>query len=179
MVARMSKTKVKLRKYLNADTLFSLVRSGFEKIKDHRSNNIKIPLSDALMSDFAMFSLKDPSLLAFEERRSGDTNLKTIYKVNTVPCDTQMRTILDGVDPDDVEPIFSDVFRQRKRGQGFRKNGLYERVLSDFYRWYRLFLFKHGPLRFLFYENELKNRGNYILSSDALVLRSFTLTIKR
>ena len=74
------------------------------------------------------------------KRRSGDANLKTVYKVGTVPCDTQMRTIPDGVDPDDIEPIFSDVFRQRKRGQGFGKNGLYERVLSAFYRWYRLYL---------------------------------------
>ena len=76
MVLRMSKTKVKLRKHLNADALFNLVRSDFEKITDHRPNNIKIPLADALMSAFAMFSLKDPSLLAFEERRSEDTNLR-------------------------------------------------------------------------------------------------------
>jgi len=101
---------------LDADALFSLVRSGFEKIKNHRSNNIKIPLANALMSAFAMFSFKDHSLLAFEERRSGDTNSKTVYKVNTVPCDTQMRKILEGVDPDDIEPIFSDVFCQRKWG---------------------------------------------------------------
>jgi len=80
MVARMSKRKVKLRKDLNADALFSRVRSGFERIPDHRSGDIEIPLADALMSAFAMFSLKDPSLLAFEERRSGDTNLKTVYK---------------------------------------------------------------------------------------------------
>jgi hypothetical protein len=129
MVTRMSKTKVKLRKYLNADALYSLVLSCFEEIKDHRSNNIKISLADALMSAFAMFSLKDPSLLAFEERRSGDTNLRTVYKVNTVPCDTQMRTILDGVDPDDIEPIFSDVFRQLQRGKALEKmafmNGCY------------------------------------------------------
>jgi len=129
MVVRMSKTKIKLRKYLNADVLFSLVRSGFEEIKDHRSNNIKIPLADALMSAFAMFSLKDPSLLAFEERRSEDTNLKTIYKVDTVPCDSQMRTILDGVDPDDIEPLFSDIFRQLQRGKALEKmvfmNGCY------------------------------------------------------
>jgi hypothetical protein len=129
MVARMSKTKVKLRKYLNADALFSLVRSGFEKIKDHRLGPIKIPLTDALMSAFAMFSLKDPSLLAFEERRSGYTNLKTVYLVNNVPCDTQMRTILDEVDPDDIEPLFSDVFRQLQRGKALEKmvfmNGCY------------------------------------------------------
>ena len=84
MVLRMSKTKVKLRKHLNADALFSLVRSDFEKITDHRPNNIKIPLADALMSAFAMFSHKDPSLLAFEERWSEDTNLKTIYKIDLI-----------------------------------------------------------------------------------------------
>jgi hypothetical protein len=109
--------KIKLRKNLNADALFSLVRSGFEKIKDHRSNNIKISLQDALMSGFAMFSLKDPSLLAFEERISEDTNLKSIYKINNVPSDTQMRTILDEVDPADIEPSFNDIFRNLQRGK--------------------------------------------------------------
>ena len=109
--------KIKLRKNLNADALFSLVRSGFEKIKDHRSNNTKISLADALMSGFAMFSLKDPSLLAFEARQSEDTNLKPIYKINNVPCDTQMRTILDEVDPADIEPSFNDIFRKLQRGK--------------------------------------------------------------
>ena len=109
--------KIKLRKNLNADALFSLVRSGFEKIKDHRSNNTKISLADALMSGFAMFSLKDPSLLAFEERISEDTNLKSIYKINNVPCDTQMRTILDEVDPADIEPSFKNIFRKLQRGK--------------------------------------------------------------
>jgi hypothetical protein len=34
--------KIKLRKNLNADALFSLIRSDFKKIKDPRSNNTKI-----------------------------------------------------------------------------------------------------------------------------------------
>ena len=58
---------MKIRKYLSADALFKLVREGIEKIKDYRdnsSNKIKISLSDALMSAFAMFSLKDASLSA-------------------------------------------------------------------------------------------------------------------
>ncbi|MGP8320392.1 MAG: transposase [Methanosarcinaceae archaeon] len=117
----MSKTKIKLRKYLNADALFSLVHSGFEKIKDHRPQNIKISLTDALMSAFVMFSIKDPSLLAFEEKHSEDTNLKTIYKINNVPCDTQMRTILDEVEPADITPLFSDIFRQLQRGKVLEK----------------------------------------------------------
>ena len=38
----------------------------------NKSGNIKISLPDALMSAFAMFSLKDPSLLAFDEKRLKD-----------------------------------------------------------------------------------------------------------
>lgn len=109
--------KIKLRNDLNADALFSQVRSGFEKIPEHRSKNSTISLPDALMSGFAMFSLKDSSLLAFEERQSEDTNLKPIYKINNVPCDTQMRTILDEVDPTDIEPSFNDIFRNLQRGK--------------------------------------------------------------
>jgi len=54
--------KIKLKKNLNADALFSHVHSDFKKIKDHRSNDIKISLTDALMSGFAMFSLKCPHI---------------------------------------------------------------------------------------------------------------------
>lgn len=72
--------KIKLRKHLHADSLFSTLRKGFDQIDDHRTNNSKITLTDALMSGFAVFSLKDPSLLAFDERRRiGPQNLMTIY----------------------------------------------------------------------------------------------------
>ena len=51
-----------LRKHLNADALFSDIYTDFSKVSDPRQGNITIPLADALMSGFAMFSLKDPSL---------------------------------------------------------------------------------------------------------------------
>ena len=110
---------MKLRKYLSADALFKQVREGIEKIKDYRdnsSNKIKISLADALMSAFAMFSLKDASLLAFEDSSRNNVNLKTIYHINEVPCDTQMRTILDDVSVDDIAPLYRRVFSQLQRG---------------------------------------------------------------
>ena len=58
--------KIRLRKDLNADALFATMRSGFEKIKDHRPCQVQHTLPDTLMSAFAMFSLEDPSLLAFK-----------------------------------------------------------------------------------------------------------------
>ena len=78
-------------KSLSADSLLALVRAGFERIPDQRAENAKISLPDALMSGFAMFSLKEPSLLAFDERRRTDSNLKSIYGIQNVPCDTDAR----------------------------------------------------------------------------------------
>ena len=52
------------RKYLSADALFRLVQSGFASLPDDRFGDTEITLTDALMSAFAMFSLKAPALLA-------------------------------------------------------------------------------------------------------------------
>lgn len=108
---------MKVRKHLSASGLFKLARSGFERVTDHRLGDVKISLADALTSAFAMFSLKDPSLLAFDQRRRTDGNLKRVYNIEQVPCDTQMRTILDDVEPDNVRPSFKDVFREAQRGK--------------------------------------------------------------
>lgn len=112
---------MKVRKHLSASGLFRLVRQRFAKIKDHRAENVTISLQDALTSAFAMFSLKDPSLLAFDERSKTDGNLKRVYGLEQVPSDSQMRTILDDVDPETVRPSFKDVFRQAQRGKVLEK----------------------------------------------------------
>ena len=111
------KVQIIHRKHLSADALFCCVRSGFSKIPGRRDADAKIPLADALMSGFAMFSLKDPSLPAFDERRGIDENLKSIYHIGQAPCDTHMRTILDEVDPESIRVSYKDVFRQIQRGK--------------------------------------------------------------
>lgn len=108
---------MKIRQYLSADGLFKLVRQGFEKIKDHRPMNVAIPLADALMSALAMFTLKDPSLLAFDERRVRQENLQQTFGLEQIPSDSQMRTILDEVEPETLRPLFKEVFGQLQRGK--------------------------------------------------------------
>jgi hypothetical protein len=112
--------RISLRKQLHADALFRRIHSAFEHITDHRPGALLISLADALMSAFAMFSLKDPSLLAFDKRRKDPSkvkNLKTLFHLKTVPCDTQMREIADPVDPNTLSPIYRDIFRQLQRGK--------------------------------------------------------------
>src|SRR4030095_7559965 len=96
------------RKHLSADALFALVRNGFADIPDYCPTNTDISLTDALMSAFAMFSLKSPSLLAFDRERA-EGNLKTIYGIKRVPCDTHMRERLDPVSPESLRPVFKSV----------------------------------------------------------------------
>jgi Transposase DDE domain len=108
-------------KLLSADKLFALIRAGFERVPDGRAENTKIPLPDALMSGLAMFSLKDPSLLAFDERRVTDSNLQSIFGIEHVPGDTQMRTILDDVEPVDLRPVFKDAIEQLERSKELDK----------------------------------------------------------
>lgn len=114
--------KIRLRKHLNADALFATMRTGFNTIQDHRPGEVQHSLADTLMSGFAMFSLKDPSLLAFDERRFAEPhNLRTIYGMSSIPCDTSMREILDGVSPELLRSLFKDAFRPLQRGKVLEK----------------------------------------------------------
>jgi len=115
-------SKRTVRKHLNADNLLSLVRKDFQKTPDHRADNSKISLDDALMSALAVFQLKDPSLLAFDRRRREEPeNLHTVFGINIIPCDTQMRTILDPLGLSLLRAPFRSVFRQVQRGKDFEK----------------------------------------------------------
>ena len=106
------------RKDLSADALFKLLHEQFDSLADPRSGEVEIPLGDVLMSAFAMFSLKDPSLLAFDHRRRDpNDNFRTIYGINRVPSDTQMRDILDPVDPEGLRAPFLEIFRCLQRGK--------------------------------------------------------------
>src|SRR3954454_15238745 len=110
-----------VRKDASADTRFRLLRSHFGSLPDPRSGEVEIPLDDALMSAFAMFSLKDPSLLAFDHRRRDpNDNSRTLYGIPRVPCDSQMRAVLDPVDPADLRPPFRTIFRRLQRGQALK-----------------------------------------------------------
>jgi len=80
------------RKNLSADALFRSLRSHFGSLPDPRSGEVEIPLDDALMSAFAMFSLKDPSLLAFDDRRrDANDNFRTWHCVLRLLADLHRR----------------------------------------------------------------------------------------
>ena len=96
---------LKVRTHLCADALLRSVQDVFGHLPEHRTGEAEIPLRDALMSAFALFSLKSPSLLAFDKERTED-NLPRVYGIGRVPCDTSMREILDPVKPEYLRSCF-------------------------------------------------------------------------
>lgn len=99
------------RKDLCADALIARIHTQLARSfpQDPR-------MRDALMSGFALFSLKDPSLLAFEMRRTDET-IRDIYHIETIPSDTRMREVLDKVDPTALRDAFTTVFAELQRGK--------------------------------------------------------------
>jgi hypothetical protein len=100
---------------LSASTLITQIRQVFQGIPDHRqTRKNKISLVDALMSGLSMFGFKFPSLLKFDEQRKENHiqhNLKTLYGVERVPSDTQLREILDPVEPASIHSAYHKVFQ--------------------------------------------------------------------
>jgi len=88
----------------------------FSRIKDHRRSNRTYSLADVLQSAFAMFSLKSPSLLSFQEQTLVEReNLKRIFRLTKIPADSQMRAVLDQVEPAAVRSNFAFFFSLLRR----------------------------------------------------------------
>jgi len=107
----------KTRRHLSFDPLIRQIRLRAKQLPDTRNkSDCNYSMADAVMSAFALFALKDPSLLFFQERRN-DENMKSLFRILNIPSDTQMRAILDPLEPDLLRPFFNDVFRQLQRGK--------------------------------------------------------------
>ena len=93
---------------------FRLIADGRQEAKTSHS------MHDVCMSAFAMMFFQDPSLLQFQRRMEEEAhgnNLKTLFHVESIPKDSQMKDALDEVDPEEIAPLFDDFFRPLQRGK--------------------------------------------------------------
>jgi hypothetical protein len=101
---------------LSADAIVASLRERFSKIEDFRNPaRIEISMADCVMSAYAIFAMKFPSLLNFEKQMKtvrNFSNLQSLFKVERIPSDTRMREVVDEVDPEHLRPAFSSLFRR-------------------------------------------------------------------
>lgn len=109
-----------IKKHLSFSGLRKSISRRFSEMEDSRTGQVKYSVHDCLMSGLAMMFFQDPSLLQFQRRLQDGlqrNNLQTMFGVSGIPADTQLREVLDACEPDQVEAVFSDFFRQLQRGK--------------------------------------------------------------
>ncbi len=92
----------------------------FEMEDNRQEGKVKYSLHDCFMSGFAMMFFQDPSLLTFQQRLQDGihkNNLTTVFAVDDIPKDTQMRQILDAIAASQLDGIFSDFLHRVQRGK--------------------------------------------------------------
>jgi hypothetical protein len=112
--------KGRLRKDLCMPALLDTVRRCFEALPDAKGSR-GIGLADCPMLALAVFSLKYPSLLQFDQDRRISTlchNLKQLFGIERAPSDTHLRERLDEVVPGpSFRAAFKRLFAQLQRGK--------------------------------------------------------------
>jgi Transposase DDE domain len=89
-------------------------------------------IHDVMMSGLAMMYFQEPSLLQFQRSLDDEAhtnNLKTLFQVASIPKDSQMRDVIDEIDPEEIGPAFNLFFRPLQRGKHLEKY----RVFNKYY----------------------------------------------
>jgi len=104
-------------KQLTLQALFVHSQAAWSKPPDHRkpNPNTKYVLSDAVVH-LVFFSCSRRSFLAHHQamsgKRKGKQNLQTLFQVQNVPSDNQIRNLLEPLDPLEFAPQFEWVWQQ-------------------------------------------------------------------
>ena len=106
------------------------LQEGIEKIQDPRSksNGTKFKVSDAVLSAFSMFFMQSQSFLEYQRQlqsRSGKDNIQSIFGVEEIPCDAQIRNILDLISANSLNVVFERIYQFLQMGKHLQR---YERL---------------------------------------------------
>lgn len=109
------------------DTLVGSFRQRLSSLPDKRTGkNTRYGMEDAALSAFSVFFTQTPSFLAYQRKMAdskGKSNAQSLFGVHQIPSDNQIRNLLDGVEPEQVFPMFEEILQGLEaQGQldGFR-----------------------------------------------------------
>jgi Transposase DDE domain len=134
--AMSTKSHKTYRKEITLDKEISELRTIFQGVEDNRASNASHKLDDILMCGYAMFSLKYTSLLDFEQQTFVEkSNLMSVFGIEKVCSDVQLRAVLDKIDPSFVRNLFPQKFATlRKTGLldefGYKIGGVIHHIVA-------------------------------------------------
>ena len=104
---------------LSPGRLISLIKQSFGEFRDDRKGkNTQYDMIDAGVGAFSVFFTQSPSFLSAQEdmkKANGRCNAESLFGMQQVPSDNQIRALLDPVAPSAVSPVFREIFEQLER----------------------------------------------------------------
>lgn len=102
---------------LNFDGFVSKIHQVFGQLPDHRlwSPNLKYTIKDAALGAFAVFFSQSPSFLAHQQALQESqrrNNAQSLFGIEKIPSDPQIRNLLDTIAPTEFYDIFSSTFEE-------------------------------------------------------------------
>ena len=118
--------KMRAREHLGYEGMLQSIIKISNQVNDKRSElNQEYSVKDAMLSAFACMFLQCSSLLEYTQLMEipyRKKNLQQVFKLTNIPSVTQLRTILDDVDPNELlRPIWKNVIQQCQRGKVLEK----------------------------------------------------------
>ena len=94
-------------------TLLGILESYVRCFPDKRTgDNTRYSMRDGALSGFSVFFIQCPSFLSHQvlmQQERGNNNARTLFGVEQIPTDPQIRNLLDPVDPRYCFPVFGEV----------------------------------------------------------------------
>ena len=102
---------------LDFEELQAILRRYVELLPDHRQPgpNTRYRIPDAALGAFGIFFTQSPSFLEYQrhlQRAKGQNNAATLFGVDQIPTNNQIRNLLDPIAPSHLEGVFLEVFEQ-------------------------------------------------------------------
>ncbi len=105
---------------LSFDRLRSILVATVTHLPDRRTRpQTKYEMADAALGAFAVFYIQSPSFLAHQrdmQRLKGQNNAASLFGLDAVPSDPQIRNLLDPVPPEQLAAPFWQVFEHLQAG---------------------------------------------------------------
>ena len=96
------------------DHLVKRLHRQLAALPDYRTGkNTQYTIKDAALGAFAVFFTQSPSFLAYQrmmQQAKGRSNAESLFGMGAIPCDNQIRTLLDPVAPAELFPVFAGVY---------------------------------------------------------------------
>ena len=100
-----------MTKALKMSSIVDRCKESWTGLTDMRkkSNRLSYTMSEVALSAFAVFFMQAPSFLSYQrdmEQKKRGNNARSLFNIEKIPCDQQIRNVLDHVKPEELSADF-------------------------------------------------------------------------